>query len=39
MGTFEVGLNIFYIIIWLQVYEGQGVVFGGLNENGIPRPT
>jgi hypothetical protein len=35
MGTFEVGLNTVLIIIWLKLYWGQGVDFGGLNRNDL----
>ena len=34
MGTFEVGLKAFCIMLWLQAYEGQGVEYGGLNRYG-----
>lgn len=34
MGTSEVGLDAFCIVIWLQDYGGQGVECDGLNENG-----
>jgi hypothetical protein len=27
----------FYIMIWLQVYEGKGVEYSGLNKNGPHR--
>lgn len=37
MGTSEVGLNAFYISIWLQAYGGQEMKFGGLRENGPHR--
>ena len=37
MGTFEVGLNAFCIILWLQAYGGQGVECGGLNRYGSLR--
>jgi hypothetical protein len=33
METFEVGLNKFYIIIWLQAYGCQGMEDSSLNEN------
>lgn len=32
METFEVGLNVFCVVLWLQAYGGQGVEYGGLNE-------
>jgi hypothetical protein len=32
-GTCKVGLNTFYIILWVQVYEYQRVECGGLNRN------
>ena len=32
MGTFEVGLNTFFIMIWPRVYEGWGVECGDLKE-------
>ena len=35
-GAFEVELNEFCILIWLQEYRVQGVECGGLNENGSP---
>ena len=31
MGTLEVGLNAFCIMLWLQAYGGQGVECGSLN--------
>lgn len=31
MGTIEVLLNTFCLMIWLQVYGGKGVVCGGLS--------
>lgn len=34
MGTFEVELNAFGVMIWLQGYEGQQVECGGLDESG-----
>jgi hypothetical protein len=36
--TFEVRLNAFTTMIWLQAYGGQGVECGGLNKNGSRRP-
>jgi hypothetical protein len=33
MGTSEVGLNVFCIMVWLQVYGGQGVECGDLSRN------
>jgi hypothetical protein len=38
MGTFEVGLNVAFIMIWLQAYESQGVEYGDLDENAHPHP-
>ena len=37
MGTFEVGLNAFCIMLWLQAYGNQGVECDGLNRNGPHR--
>lgn len=34
MRTSEVGLNAFYILMWLQASGGRGVECGGLNKNG-----
>lgn len=31
-GTFDIGLKHFCIITWQQVYKGQGIQCGGLNE-------
>ena len=31
MGIFEVVLNAFCIIVWLQAYGGQGEEYGSLN--------
>jgi hypothetical protein len=28
MGTFEVELNVFFIMLWLQVHGAHGVAFG-----------
>ena len=49
MGTLEVGLNVFFIMLWLgwpsqtympeQAYEGQGVECGGLNMLGQESGT
>ena len=33
MGTFEVELNAFCIIIWLEAHGSQGLQCGSLNEN------
>jgi hypothetical protein len=33
MGTLEVVLNDFYIMVWLHAYGEQGVEYGGLNKS------
>lgn len=33
MESFEVGLDAFYLLIYLQAYGGQGTKCGVLNEN------
>ena len=38
METFEVELNAFCIMIWLQAYGGQELAYGGLNKNDSQRP-
>jgi hypothetical protein len=37
MGAFEVGPNVFYIMIWHKPTAGQGVECDGLRENGLYR--
>jgi hypothetical protein len=37
MGTFEVELNAFCVLIWPKAYRGQGVECGSLNENSPHR--
>ena len=32
MGSFEDGVNVVCVMLWLQAYESQGVECGGLNE-------
>ena len=39
MGTFEVGLNAFCTMIWLQAYGGQRVECDSLSKNGPCRPV
>lgn len=34
LWSFEVGLDAFYILIWLQTYWAQRTEYGGLTENG-----
>ena len=38
MGNFEVGQNVFVLLLWVQVYEGQGLECVGLNVYGPQRP-
>jgi hypothetical protein len=37
MRTYEVGLSVFCIMLWLHAYGGQGVECGGLIRNGPHR--
>lgn len=37
MGNFEVGQNVYVLMLWVQVYEGQGFECVGVNMYGPQR--